>query len=91
MSGAQPSSDFFKQVLLGANELALTAMRSGQQIAEREAAAKIKALEHDCLTLVLRLYGESDDTFSPEIYEVMKRWRPRAEALLSGRVERAAA
>lgn len=37
---------------------------------------EIKALKSDILTLVGRLYGESDDTFAPETQEVMRRWSP---------------
>lgn len=33
-------------------------------------------LRKDCLTLALRLLGESPDTFAPETAEVMDRWRP---------------
>jgi len=36
----------------------------------------IEQLEADILTLVGRLYGEDDNSFAPETYEVMKRWRP---------------
>ena len=38
--------------------------------------------ERDCLTLALRLYGENDNTFSPETLEVMARWRPIAREAL---------
>ena len=41
-------------------------------------------LERDCMTLVLRLFGEDDNTLSPETLSVMERWRPRAGALLGG-------
>ena len=41
----------------------------------------IKQLEADILTLVGRLYGEDDNSFAPETYEVMKRWRPVFERL----------
>ena len=37
---------------------------------------KIRELKSDILILVGRLYGEDDNTFAPETYEVMKRWRP---------------
>ena len=47
------------------------------------AIERVAELEKDCLTLAMRLYGESDDTFSPETYEVMKRWRPVMEAALA--------
>ena len=42
----------------------------------------IKLTLNDCKIMALRLMGESDDTFSPECYEVMARWRPVCEALL---------
>ena len=38
--------------------------------AQREA----EQLRKDALIMALRLYGEDPDTFSPECYEVMKRW-----------------
>jgi len=40
--------------------------------------ADIQLLYQDALTMALRLAGEDDDTFAPELYEVMKRWRPIA-------------
>ena len=43
--------------------------------------AYVKQLESDILTLVGRLYGEDDNSFAPETYEVMKRWRPTFERL----------
>src|SRR5574343_710404 len=39
-------------------------------------------MESDAMTPALRLYGEDDSTFSPECYEVMRRWRPMVEAIL---------
>jgi hypothetical protein len=41
-------------------------------------------LKSDALTMALRLYGESDDTFAPETREAMARWRPVVEKLLRG-------
>lgn len=43
-----------------------------------------RQLERDAMTMALRLWGEDESTFSPETREVMKRWRPRVEALLNG-------
>ncbi len=43
---------------------------------------QMRTLERDAMTLALRLYGESYETFSPETMEVMDRWRPRCKALL---------
>lgn len=51
---------------------------------ERALAAKEKELEglrEDAMTMALRLYGESDDTFAPETIEVMSRWRLKCNAL----------
>lgn len=45
----------------------------------KEATAE---LEQDILVLMLRLYGESVDTFSPETLEVFNRWKPKADAML---------
>jgi hypothetical protein len=42
-------------------------------------------LESDAMTLAMRLYAESDDTFAPETIEVMKRWRPKVLAKLQGK------
>lgn len=39
-------------------------------------------LRADCMTMALRLYGENEDTFSPETAECMDRWRPKVEAIL---------
>ncbi|CAK0768155.1 hypothetical protein CCP4SC76_5000007 [Gammaproteobacteria bacterium] len=47
-------------------------------------SSEIKQLRSDCMTLALRLFGEDDDTFSLETYEVMSRWRPKCLALLNG-------
>jgi len=43
-----------------------------------------QALEKDILILVLRLLGEDPDTFSPEVLEVMKRWRKKTHSVLKG-------
>lgn len=32
-------------------------------------------LKGDAMTMALRLLGEDENTFSPECYEVMKRWK----------------
>ncbi len=48
------------------------------RLAEKEAAD----LRSDALTMALRLFGESNDTFAPETAEVMGRWRPIVEAKL---------
>jgi hypothetical protein len=42
-------------------------------------------LASDAMTLAMRLYAESDDTFAPETIEVMKRWRPKVLAKLQGK------
>ena len=39
---------------------------------------EIIQLKKDALVMALRLMGEKDETFSPECYEVMKRWEPIA-------------
>lgn len=46
------------------------------------AEAQVAELQNDAMTMALRLLGESDDTFSPETFEVMSRWRPKAMALV---------
>lgn len=40
--------------------------------------------EKDVLILVLRLMGEDPNTFSPEVTEVMARWKSSACAVLRG-------
>jgi hypothetical protein len=45
-------------------------------------ATQIGELEHDCMTMALRLMGEDPDSFAPETREVMNRWRPKVEALI---------
>ena len=47
---------------------------------------KLAAVLDDAMTMALRLYAESDDTFAPETIEVMARWRPLVEAKLRGDV-----
>ena len=42
----------------------------------------VEELEKDIITLVLRLKGESPDTFAPETAEVMVRWLPKANEVL---------
>jgi regulator of replication initiation timing len=32
-------------------------------------------LKGDAMTMALRLLGEDENTFSPECYEVMERWK----------------
>ena len=46
----------------------------------------LAAVLYDAMTMALRLYAESDDTFAPETIEVMARWRPLVEAKLRGDV-----
>lgn len=43
---------------------------------------RLKATEADALTMALRLLGEDNNTFSPDVAEVMDRWRPLALAAL---------
>jgi hypothetical protein len=43
-------------------------------------------LERDCMTMALRLFSESEDTFSPETIDVMNKWRPRVLQLLQGQL-----
>lgn len=59
---------------------------SMSQFATKEAywEARCLAAENDAMTMALRLLGEDDNTFAPETYEVMSRWRPKAMALVSG-------
>ena len=44
--------------------------------------AERDSINEDAMTTALRLYEEDDDTFSPETYEVMKRWRPLVKAAI---------
>lgn len=50
----------------------------------RAAEKELSAAQSDRLTLAMRLYGESDDSFAPETFEVMKRMRPIISAKLLG-------
>jgi len=34
-------------------------------------------LEKDAMIMALRLFGENENTFSPECYEVMERWNQK--------------
>jgi hypothetical protein len=47
-----------------------------------ELEREIKQLRKDALIMVLRLLGEDEETFSPEVKIVMDRWRPIARAAL---------
>jgi len=53
-----------------------------REAAHHSLAALASELERDAMTMALRLYAESDDTMSPEMIEIMKKWRPRVRALL---------
>jgi hypothetical protein len=44
--------------------------------------AEIASLEHDRMALALRVYGESRDTYSPEVHEVMDRMEPLIKRLM---------
>lgn len=46
------------------------------------AEMRIKAIEADALSMALRLLGEDESTFSPDVAEVMDRWRPLSLAAL---------
>ena len=62
--------------------------RAGVLMADKEKSMeeqeKIAQLEKDCTTLALRLLGEDPDTFAPETFEVMERWKPKCIELLNG-------
>jgi hypothetical protein len=47
-----------------------------------QGAKRIAALEQDAMTMTMRLMGEDEESFGPECYEVMKRWKPKALELL---------
>jgi hypothetical protein len=47
-----------------------------------ELEREIKQLRKDALIMALRLLGEDEETFSPEVKIVMDRWRPIARAAL---------
>ena len=81
--------EYLRDLVQDMNNATLAGMQSGQDIARREAQAEITRLRADCITMALRLYGESPDTFSPETRECMNRWRPEVEDLLHGRKVRA--
>lgn len=44
---------------------------------------ELQQVKSDCLTLALRLHGEDESSFAPETLEVMKRWRPKIEEVLT--------
>ena len=45
----------------------------------------IENLEKDIIILALRLRGEDPDTFSPEVYDVMSRWKNKVEEKIDRR------
>ena len=54
-------------------------------VAERDRLREeYAALAADATKMALRLMGESDDTFSDDVYEVIHRWRPHCLAMLKG-------
>lgn len=59
-------------------------VEAGREIEQRqkwivgEPPESLIRLGEDALIMSLRLLGEDDSTFSPECFEVMKRWRPMA-------------
>lgn len=60
------------------------AYEAGRTAAEADHPAGVLQIKSDAMTMALRLYGESDDSFAPETREVMARWRPKVEAILRG-------
>lgn len=52
------------------------------------AEQRLKATEADALSMALRLLGEDESTFSPDVAEVMDRWRPLALSALDHAVRR---
>ena len=58
--------------------------RTRDRLDDAQPADRAAQLEKDCLTLAMRLYGESVYTFSPETAEVMLRWRPVVRRVLDG-------
>jgi predicted nuclease with TOPRIM domain len=62
--------------------------RMAQEIerAKSPLTAERDALYADAMVMACRLYGESDGTFAPETIEVMKRWRPKVDAVLAGKL-----
>ena len=77
-------TEHLKDLVHSMNAVSLAGLKSGQEIGRQEAQAEIKRWRDDCLTLALRLYGESADTFAPETLEVMERLAPQIEARLNG-------
>ena len=76
---AQTEDDFYHEKAARAKDALHAEELRGQNIRLLDAFA---ALDSDCMTLALRLYGEDDATLAPETMEVMDRWRPRVAALL---------
>ena len=42
----------------------------------KKMSIKVEGIEKDALVMALRLMGENEDSLSPEVKEVMQRWRP---------------
>jgi len=52
---------------------------------------KVQQLRSDCITMALRLYGEDQNTFSPETATVMDRWRPICRSIFGSSLHEAEA
>lgn len=68
-------------------EAAIETLRKAKAATIEDAVrlAKINAeLAADATKMALRLIGEPDETFSPDVWDVMRRWRPACEAMLNG-------
>ena len=57
---------------------AYESMRNALLEETKSLRTRIKELEEDAFVMSLRLLGEDDDTFSPECFGVMKKWKPIA-------------
>jgi hypothetical protein len=60
----------------------MTTERNSYKINASVYTERAEQAEQDAMTMTMRLMGEDEESFGPECYEVMKRWKPKALELL---------
>lgn len=58
-------------------------LEHGSVFSDFEKEKDLAVAERDALIMALRLHGEGEATFSPEMQAVMARWRPKCRHAIS--------